>query len=254
MKSAKFFLLIALLCAAPSLAQQQDVFADPQNLKVLPGDISSRELGDAMKSFAMGLGVRCETCHVGEPGQPLETFDFASDEKDMKRKARVMIGMVQEINGGFVTELNAIEEASRVEVRCVTCHRGLQQPRLIQDVLDETLVGGNADAVVDKYSKLRGKYYGSHSYDFSEFSLPMYAQELAARDQAEAAIALAKLNTENFPESYYSFFVLGELYSSLAKIDAAIESYRRAAELNERAKPFLDAKIAELKEVQKTSI
>ena len=248
MKSAKFLLLIASLCTAPALAQQQDVFANPQNLKVLPDDISSSELGDTMKSFAMGLGVRCETCHVGEPGQPLETFDFASDDKDMKRKARVMIGMVQEINGGFVVKLNDIEKASRVEVRCVTCHRGRPQPRLIEDVLDETLLAGDADAVVNEYSKLRAKYYGSHSYDFSEFSLPMYAQGLAARDQAEAAIALAKINTENFPESYYSFFVLGELYSSVAQADAAIDSYRRAAELNERAKPFLDAKIAKLEE------
>lgn len=248
MNTTKLLLLIALITSAPSLAQQErkDVFANPQNLKVLPDDISSAELGDTMKSFAMGLGVRCESCHVGEPGAPLETFDFESDEKDMKRKARVMISMVQEINGNLVAGLNDIEHAKRVEVRCVTCHRGLPQPKLIEDVLNETLADGGAEAVSAEYNKLRTEYYGSHSYDFTEFSLPMYAQELAARDQAEAAISLARINTENFPESYYSFFVLGELYNSAAQTDAAINSYRRAAELNERARPFLDAKIAEL--------
>ena len=248
MKTTKLLLLIAILSSAPSLAQQEkkDIFANPQNLKVLPDDISSAKLGDTMKSFAMGLGVRCETCHMGEPNTPLETFDFESDEKDMKRKARVMITMVQEINGNLVAELNDIENAQRVEVRCVTCHRGLPQPNLIEDVLDETLADGGADAVINEYNKLRTEYYGSHSYDFSEFSLPMYAQELATRDQAETAILLARINTENFPESYYSFFVLAELYNSVAQTDAAIDNYRRAAELNERARPFLNAKIAEL--------
>jgi len=252
MKSTKLILLIAVFSSAPSLAQQEkkDIFANPQNLKVLPSDISSEKLGDTMKSFAMGLGVRCETCHVGEPNTPLETFDFESDEKDMKRKARVMIDMVQEINGGFVAELNNIEDAQRVEVRCVTCHRGLPQPKLIQDVLDETLAEGGVDAAINEYNKLRTKYYGSHSYDFSEFNLPMYVQQLAARDQAEMAITLARINTENFPESYYSFFVLAELYRSVAQIDAAIDSYTRAAGLNALAKPLLDAKIAELSEQQ----
>lgn len=248
MNSTKLLLLIAILSSAPSLAQQdkKDIFANPQNLKVLPTDISAGELGDTMKSFAMGLGVRCETCHVGEAGAPLDSFDFESDEKDMKRKARVMIGMVQEINGGFVTKLNDIEDAERVEVRCVTCHRGLPQPKLIEDVLDETLADGSVDATITEYNKLRSRYFGSHSYDFSEFNLPMYAQELAARDQVEAAISLARINTENFPESYYSFFVLAELYGSSGNTDAAIESYTRAAELNAQAKPFLDAKISEL--------
>jgi Tfp pilus assembly protein PilF len=78
----------------------------------------------------------------------------------------------------------------------------------------------------------------------------MYAQKLAARDQAEVAISLARINTENFPESYYSFFVLAELYGSSGNTDAAIESYTRAAELNARAKPFLDAKISELSDRQ----
>lgn len=248
MKSIKLLLLIVIPFSATSLAQQEekDIFANPQNLKVLPGDISSEKLSDTMKSFAMGLGVRCETCHVGESNTPLGTFDFESDEKSMKRKARVMITMVQDLNSAYVAKLNEIENAQRVEVRCVTCHRGLPQPKLIEDVLDATLADGGVEAVGNEYARLRAEYYGSHSYDFSEFNLPMYVQELAARGQTGAAITLASINTEHFPESYYSFFVLAELYRSVKQPDAAIESYSRAAELNARARPFLDAKIAEL--------
>ena len=190
--------------------------------------------------------MRCETCHVGEAGQPLHTFDFESDEKAMKRKARVMLKMVAAINTDHVASLNEIEEAEHVEVRCVTCHRGRPQPKLIEDVLDEQLADGGLDTAVETYNKLRGEFYGSHSYDFSEFSLPMFAQTLAGRGDTGAAIEFAKINTEQFPESYYSFFVLAELYAATGQKEAAITGYERAAELNPRAKPFLDSRIAAL--------
>ncbi len=243
-------LIIAMLVPAVAFAQQakRDIFANPENLKVLPKDISSHELSSTMKGFAMGLGVRCETCHVGEPNTPLSTFDFASDEKAMKHKARVMIGMVQDINNSYVTKLNEIEETQRVAVRCVTCHRGQQQPKLIEDILDEQLAANGLAAALDKYAQLRKDFYGSHSFDFSEFTLPMYIQGLAGSDQTGAAIALAQVNTEHFPDSYYSYFILAESYTTVGQTDKAIESYARAIELNPQAKSFLEAKIATLKD------
>ena len=242
------FSLVALVlpAAAVSQATQKDVFADPQNLEVLPKDISSKELGETMKGFAMGLGVRCEACHVGEAGQPLETFDFESDEKPMKEKARLMLKMVAAINGDYVASLDEIEASERVAVRCVTCHRGRPKPSLIEDVLDEQLAGGGLDTAVETYSKLRAEFYGSHSYDFSENSLPMYAQALAGRGEIAAAIAFAKINAGHFPESYYSFFVLAELYSATGQKAEAIAGFERAAELNPRAKPFIEGRIAAL--------
>ena len=239
--------LFALAVASGAVAQEKrDVYADPQNLEVLPKDIGSKELGATMKGFAMGLGVRCETCHVGEPNTPLETFDFASDEKPMKHKARVMLKMVEAINSEHVAALDEIEAADRVEVRCVTCHRGRPQPKLIEDVLDEQLAENGEEAAVAEYTRLREEFHGSHSYDFSEFSLPMYAQALFARGEAGAAVEFAKINTGHFPESYYSFFILAELHKARKEKDAAIEAYGRAAELNPRAKPFLEGRIAEL--------
>ena len=248
MNFTRFFTcIVMLLLSVSSYAEQRkDVFADPQNLKVLPKDISSRELGDTMKGFAMGLGLRCENCHVGEPNTPLETFDFQSDEKTMKLKAREMLRMVQAINAEHVPALNDIDPATRVEVRCVTCHRGRPQPKLIEDVLDEQLVEGGAEAAVAKYGELRERFYGSHSYDFSEMSLPMYAQALFGRGEAEAALEFATINSQNHPDSYYSFFVLAELNAAAGEKEAAIESYQRAAELNPRAKAFLDGRIAAL--------
>ena len=244
-------LLVLIGCLIPfaSYAQQErvDIFADPENLEVLPKDISSVELSATMRSFAMGLGVRCETCHVGEPNTPLHTFDFPSDEKPMKQKARLMIEMVNEINGTLVPRLNDVEEASRVMVRCMTCHRGQSQPYLIEDVLDQQLADGGVDTALSEYEKLREEYYGSHSYDFSEFVLPMYAQGLAGNGQTDAAIAIAELNRHYFPESYYTAFVLAELYASTEQVEFAIERYTRALELNPRAERAIVPKLEALR-------
>ncbi len=243
--------LLVLFAASISFvtfAQERvDIFADPENLKVLPEDISSDDLSTTMRGFAMGLGVRCETCHVGEPNTPLDTFDFASDEKEMKQKARLMLQMVNEINGELVPRLNEVEKTSRVTVRCMTCHRGQQQPNLIEDVLDQQLADNGIEAAVGEYLKLREEFYGSHSYDFSEFVLPMYTEGLAAGGQTEAAIAITKVNADFFPESYYTVVVLGGLYESSGQIEHAIESYERALELNPRAERMLGPKLAALK-------
>ncbi|MDJ0911340.1 MAG: c-type cytochrome [Woeseiaceae bacterium] len=237
--------IVALLPLAAN-AQSVDVFANPENLQVLPGDISSAELGATMRGFAMGLGVRCENCHVGEAGAPLDTFDFASDEKAMKQKARLMLEMVMQINGDFVPRLDDIEIEERVDVRCVTCHRGLPKPMLIEDVLAERISEEGVEAAVAEYRQLRERYYGTHSYDFSEFVLPMYAQRLFASEQAEAAIGIAELNAEYYPDSYYTAFTLGELYFAAERTAEALASYERAIEINPRAAQMLAPRIEAL--------
>ena len=39
---------------------------EPKNLKVLPKNMSRREVIDVMRSFSRGLGVRCTECHVSK--------------------------------------------------------------------------------------------------------------------------------------------------------------------------------------------
>jgi hypothetical protein len=101
-------------------------FANPphKNLKVLPQDITAPQLLGTMKFFAQSLGVRCNFCHVGAEGQPLSTYDFASDAKPNKDIARGMIRLVKEINGN----LPAITGQADSKITCFTCHRGSQTP------------------------------------------------------------------------------------------------------------------------------
>ena len=123
--AAFFGISVAVAQTAPP-APAGPAFANPphKNLKVLPQDISGAQLLGTMKFFAQSLGVRCTFCHVGTEGQPLSTFDFASDAKREKQTARKMLAMVHGINQQYfgVTDFN------NVKVTCFTCHRGATKP------------------------------------------------------------------------------------------------------------------------------
>src|SRR5688572_32961490 len=75
-------------------------FGDPphKNLKIYPADMPRAQLLATMRLFSQSLGVRCTHCHVGTEGQPLSTFDFASDSKPATQTARKMLPMVRRIN------------------------------------------------------------------------------------------------------------------------------------------------------------
>ncbi|MFL5606481.1 MAG: c-type cytochrome, partial [Gemmatimonadaceae bacterium] len=89
------------------------------NTKVIPHSTPVPQVLGLMRNFAGDLGVRCQFCHVGEEGQPLDRFDFASDDKRTKLVARQMMLMLQEIN----RRLDTIPRASTAAVpaTCGTC-------------------------------------------------------------------------------------------------------------------------------------
>lgn len=98
-----------------------------KNLQVLPKDSGPAVVVGTMKGFATNLGVRCQFCHVGKEGLPLEQFDFVSDEMQQKKTARVMMRLVAEINKQLDV---AMPRAAGAEARvsCMTCHRGKSTP------------------------------------------------------------------------------------------------------------------------------
>lgn len=188
------------------------------NLKVFPAHTTPRALVDQMRGFTNALGVRCQYCHVGEEGRPLSEFDFPNDEKRTKEVARVMLRMVNAIND---TQLAAIPERERpwVRVTCVTCHRGLAKPRMLEDVLADEYATGGTEAAVKKYRELRQEYGGTWSYDFSESSLTELTRRIERLRRWDDAIAMQSLNADMFPESANIQVSIGNLY--LAKGDTA---------------------------------
>jgi hypothetical protein len=117
---------VAQTSQPPVSPPTQPDFASPpfKNLQVFPKDITRSQLLSNMKFFAQSLGVRCSFCHTGIEGQPLSTYDFASDAKQEKRTARKMLAMAHRIN----LEDLAVTDFAKIKVTCFTCHRGSTHP------------------------------------------------------------------------------------------------------------------------------
>ena len=114
------FLAAVATAQAPAPPAAGPMSPPYKNLQVLPKDISREQLVGNMKFFAQSLGVRCTHCHVGAEGQPLSTFDFASDAKAKKLRAREMLLMAHRINSE--------DFDGQMKVTCFTCHRGSTKP------------------------------------------------------------------------------------------------------------------------------
>jgi photosynthetic reaction center cytochrome c subunit len=97
------------------------------NLQVMPPDTRPDVLIQAMKNFTRALGVRCQFCHLGKEGQPLNEFDFVSDQNPKKNSARNMMRMAAEINARLTKDMP--DAATKgFQVTCYTCHRGAEHP------------------------------------------------------------------------------------------------------------------------------
>jgi hypothetical protein len=197
------------------------------NLKVLPRTIDQRTLIGTMRGFALALGVRCTYCHVGREGAPLDSVNFAKDDKRTKKVARVMLHMVMHINEEHLKE---VPERPRplLEVRCATCHRGVARPRLLDEELTLMLADSGLDAAVRRYRTLRDRYYGSGAYDFREFVLSDVARMEARAGRTDNALGLLRLNGEYNPASADIPLALGDVYRQRRDTAAAVASYRAA--------------------------
>jgi hypothetical protein len=130
MRVASLVLAVACGLALSTPATAQGKFPPDKfvNLQVIPKYSSPDGVITAMKNFTRGLGVRCQFCHVGEEGMPLEKFDFVSDTKPEKQTARMMMRMAGEINAQ-ITKAMPDAPQKGYQVTCYTCHRGAQHPQ-----------------------------------------------------------------------------------------------------------------------------
>ena len=221
-------LSVLLLAGATSLSAQGKFPPDSfTNLKVLPKTISRQELLTTMRGFALGLGVRCTYCHIGKEGQPLDSVNFASDDKRTKRVARVMIGMVNHINGEHLADVPDRPEP-HVVVRCETCHRGVARPRLLSDEMELYLADSGLAAALQHYRDLRAKYYGGEAYDFRELPLIGLAQEQARAGKVDDAIGILGMSAEFFPASGQTPLTLGNVLLFKGDTARAIAAFREA--------------------------
>ena len=241
----QFGLAAGVVLAFVTLAGAQEA-APPwkaKNVQYFPGDISRDTLTQRMREFSFALNVRCQYCHAGGDGVSFEGVDFASDEKQAKVKARAMLRMTREINDTLLAKIPARAEP-RIEVACVTCHRGRRQPKTLQTVLFETVETEGIAAAVARYKELRANMV-SGVYNFGEWEINELARRLSEDKDTAAAIAILEMNGEFYPKSGAIDFQLGELHRMRGEKDQALARYRRSLE-KAPDNPMTKQRIAEL--------
>src|SRR2546430_142095 len=118
LRIGSFLAAAILLIANSTQGQVPEKFS---NLQLFPKDISKAELMQNMRSFSFALNVRCSHCHVQRSEKELD-LDYAADDKQTKKTARIMLMMVAAINRDWVGQ---VSDHQPVGVECVTCHHGL---------------------------------------------------------------------------------------------------------------------------------
>jgi hypothetical protein len=112
--------LVMAGCVATRAGKKKEEFI---NLKVLPKDISSKELSRIMvDDFSDGIGATCGFCHAEDKNT--HKLDYASDENPLKEAARSMMKMTLNINRQFFHVKQPLVGDSVLVVTCTTCHRG----------------------------------------------------------------------------------------------------------------------------------
>ena len=94
----------------------------PQNLQVLPKDMTFQQVQQTMRTFTAALGVECSHCHVGT------MQERAKDDNPKKGIARKMLAMTAAINKDMLKDVGEPAAAGVNKVTCFTCHRGAIKP------------------------------------------------------------------------------------------------------------------------------
>ena len=223
-------LVFVLVIGVSSIASAQPAGKFPPdsliNTHVIPKSTPVMDVVGTMRNFTSALGVRCQFCHVGQEGQPLAQFDFASDEKRNKIVARQMMRMVADIN----KRLDTIPARNQppVVATCMTCHRGVSRPIPLSQLVQETAVSVSADSAISAYKILRQRYYGRDAYDFTEPSLSIAAFRTARAGKPDEALKLIHYNEALYPNSSAMSVFKGNIHLMKGDTTAAEAAFREA--------------------------
>jgi len=226
--SALVLLFSLLLSAAPPASAQ--IPTEFTNLKLLSQETERGELIGIMRSWATGLGVRCNHCHVGP--DDLVGADFASDEKPAKQTARRMLELSRQINGPLLEALPTVEGNHQV-VSCYTCHRGQPTPpKNTTRLLGAAFASGGVDAAIAEYKSLVADHGDTGRYDLSAEMLQRVARRRLEAREGARAVAWMEFAVETFPESASSLAMLGMAQMEVGQLTRAKKSFAAALEID----------------------
>jgi tetratricopeptide (TPR) repeat protein len=197
-----------LLVVGVAFAQAPAQPEKPKNLKVLPKDWSREQVVAVMQNFTAALGVGCNFCHVINQGQ------------------RAMMKIATDLNANLPKALGT-EPKDTTRIGCITCHRGVPEPKQLGEILAKTSAEKGFPAAAAQYDELKGKYYGAQAYDFTDQGLIATATPLRAT-RTDEAIQFLNLGLQKFPQSAPTYVALAQAQEVKKDTKGAIASLEKA--------------------------
>lgn len=99
-----------------------------KNLKVLPKNITKKQMDSVMHHYTASLGKKCNFCHVRN--EETNKLDFASDGNKHKLITRDMMRMTNKINKKYFQVAGRQSLDAKLLVTCYTCHHGAEEPEV----------------------------------------------------------------------------------------------------------------------------
>jgi CubicO group peptidase (beta-lactamase class C family) len=241
------YLEMALPYAAGSLySTVEDLYKWDQALyanKLLPDALQQKAFTPNLENYGYGWSIR--TIPADEPGGGQTEISHGGGINGFNTLEMRYVG-----DHDLIVIFNNTPGANLGEmakgIRAILYGKEPSVPKrpLIYD-LGKTVVHQGVDAAIAQYRDLKHNHAGD--YDFNEGALNRLGYMLLAKKRNSDAIAIFKLNVEEYPKSGNVYDSLAEAYAKDNQKQLAIENYRKSLELDPKNQNAADG----LKELEK---
>ncbi|HLW86189.1 MAG TPA: serine hydrolase [Candidatus Sulfotelmatobacter sp.] len=241
------YLDMALPYAAGSLySTVEDLYKWDQALytdKLLPNDLKQKLFTPNLENYGFGWDVRA--IPVGAPGAGQTMVSHEGGINGFNTLEERLVG-----DHDLIVIFNNVPGANLDDmakgVRAVLYGQEPVTPKrpLVSD-LGKTVMSGGADAAVARYREL--KRTNPSGYNFDESALNQLGYMVLGKGRNADAIAIFKLNVEEYPKSGNVYDSLAEAYAKDGQKQLAIANYRKSIELDPKNQGAAD-KIKQLEQ------
>jgi CubicO group peptidase (beta-lactamase class C family) len=226
------YLDMSLPYAAGSLySTVEDLYKWDQALytdKLVSSDLKKKLFTPNLEQYGFGWGIT--TIPAGEPGAGQTLISHGGGINGFNTLEQRYIAdhdLIVIFNNTPGAALNDMAKG----IRAILYDQEPAPPKrsLVHD-LGETIVKRGADSAVAQYHEL--KRSRPNDYDLNENPLNQLGYMLLQRDRNSDAIAIFKLNVEEYPKSGNVYDSLAEAYAKDGQKQLAIDNYRKALELD----------------------
>jgi CubicO group peptidase (beta-lactamase class C family) len=226
------YLDMALPYAAGSLySTVEDLYKWDQALytdKLIPNDLKQKLFTPNLEHYGYGWDIR--VIPADEPGAGQTVISHGGGINGFNTLEQRLVGdhdLIVIFNNTPGADLGEMAKG----IRAILYGQKPATPKPSPvSVLGATVVKRGADAAVAKYREL--KRTSPSEYNFDEGALDQLGYMLLQKDRNADAIAIFKLNVEEYPQSGNAYDSLAEAYAKDGQKQLAIANYRKCLEVD----------------------